>query len=131
VRAKPIEIPHTLVMRLARIVAALALSCAVGCGGTTASERSPEPAETPASSERVCGPPMRGPDCAEDEYCDFELDAICGANDRTGVCRPRPTECPSGGSPVCGCNDQTFPSACEAHRFGVAVQGHGACGPPI
>ena len=115
------------------------VSIVAGCGGTTASEPSAEPYVVPQAAtvaedspiERVCGSAQRGPNCAADEYCDFELDAVCGADQRTGVCRPRPTECPSGGSPVCGCNDQTFPSACEANRFGVGVQGHGPCGPPI
>ncbi len=94
--------------------------------------RSVQPARPPEPAlETVCGGMIPGPGCAETEYCHFELDAICGAADQTGVCRPRPAECPGGEPPVCGCNDQTFPSACEAHRFGVSVAGLGACGAPL
>ena len=109
-----------------------------GCGSSTSAPEgsavappSSAPGSTAGAAERACGGMMPGPGCAETEYCHFELDAICGAADQTGVCRPRPTECPGGEPPVCGCNDQSFPSACEAHRFGVSVQALGACGPPI
>jgi hypothetical protein len=84
--------------------------------------------ETPPTGA-VCGGLLGGP-CADGEFCNFPLDAICGAADATGICEPIPLACTREFNPVCGCNDQTFNNACEAHASGVAVGSLGECAPP-
>ncbi|HEX6764967.1 MAG TPA: hypothetical protein VF103_05805, partial [Polyangiaceae bacterium] len=59
--------------------------------------------------------------CAAGEFCDFEPDAACGANNQTGVCRSIPSECAETAVPVCGCDDRTYDDACSAHLAGVSV----------
>ncbi|MBT9559683.1 MAG: hypothetical protein IV100_26875 [Myxococcales bacterium] len=55
-------------------------------------------------------------DCAVDQFCD---QPSC---DAPGSCAPRPTTCPTGeASPVCGCDGQTWTSACAARAAGTAV----------
>lgn len=74
-----------------------------------------------------CGPPCGrgGRPCAPDELCD--LGPRCGADDAVG-CRMRPTECPPGGEPVCGCDGATYTNACVAASAGVTVTTPDRCG---
>jgi len=65
--------------------------------------------------------------CLENEFCDFPIEATCGAADAPGVCRTRPEACTMDYSPVCGCNDQTYPNACAAAAAGVSVGALGEC----
>jgi Kazal-type serine protease inhibitor domain len=60
-------------------------------------------------------------DCHDDEYC--ASDACVGI----GTCEPRP---PAGcGPPVCGCDGNTYPGACDAAHVGVRPgRSHSACG---
>jgi hypothetical protein len=74
----------------------------------------------------VCGG-LLGAQCGEGEFCDFPLGAFCGAADQTGICRSEPEVCEDIFDPVCGCNDQTFPNACEANAAGVSVASAGEC----
>lgn len=73
-----------------------------------------------------CGT-RNGKACAEDEFCDLAGTAQCGALDQGGVCTRKPDSCPSEPAPVCGCDDKTYPSRCEAHAAGVSVQRTGPC----
>lgn len=66
--------------------------------------------------------------CGDDAFCNFEPDVACGALDRGGLCEARPMRCPAIYVPVCGCDGTTYPSACNAHAFGVSVQHDGPCG---
>ena len=76
-----------------------------------------------------CG--SRGlPACAEDQYCDFPDGSRCGADDSGGVCQPRPQICPAIFDPVCGCDGQTYSSACVAAGNGVDVASEGECESP-
>jgi len=74
----------------------------------------------------VCGG-ITGAPCADDEFCKYADDAMCGAADQTGVCTPRPEGCTLDDVPVCGCDNQTYSNACEANRAGVSVADDGEC----
>jgi hypothetical protein len=74
----------------------------------------------------VCGG-LLADECADDEYCDFAPEAICGRADATGVCMPKPEACDLIGAPVCGCDGQTYGNACEANLAGVSVERSGEC----
>ncbi len=63
--------------------------------------------------DHVCGADGQ---CAEAAYCVREN----GCFDE-GLCAPRPRSCKDDGSLVCGCDGQTYPSACSAARSGVSV----------
>ena len=65
-------------------------------------------------------------------FCDFAEGAMCGATDKTGTCKARPSNCPlSCPAPQfrpCGCDGQLYCSACDAQHAGVAVSGQvGTC----
>ncbi|MBX7191647.1 MAG: hypothetical protein K1X94_06300 [Sandaracinaceae bacterium] len=69
-----------------------------------------------------------GTTCAPTEYCDYPDGSYCGGDDSTGVCRPRPTECPDpGGVTVCGCDGTEYIGECSAYLVGVDVSAIGPC----
>ncbi len=125
------------------IFASLALSIALlaGCGGNappeaaepvgsqTEVQRVAPEADEQASGERSCGGfTLPGtPGCTESEFCDFPLDAHCGAADAPGVCRPRPEMCTLEHRPVCGCDGRTYPNRCDANRAGTGVAAEEPC----
>lgn len=66
-------------------------------------------------------------DCGEDTFCYFVDAASCG-DAAAGLCKARPIGCetaPQG--EVCGCDGETYPSACEAELAGATVASQGAC----
>jgi hypothetical protein len=70
---------------------------------------------------------MTGVGCATGEYCEFPIHGACGAAEQPGICALIPQICPDIYSPVCGCDDKTYPSACNAASIGVSVESEGAC----
>lgn len=65
--------------------------------------------------------------CSSGTYCHYE-DGICGAGDATGSCQSKPTSCANAPqSLVCGCDNVTYNSLCEAQAAGVSVVSTGAC----
>jgi Kazal-type serine protease inhibitor domain len=74
----------------------------------------------------ICGG-LLGAGCAKGEYCDFPIEAQCGAADQTGTCQSIPDACDANYAPVCGCDDQTYGNACAAAAAGVSVVSTGEC----
>lgn len=58
-------------------------------------------------------------------YCDFQ--GSCGFADDQGVCIAKPTYCSTEGTPVCGCNDETYVNDCERRKAGISKFIDGAC----
>lgn len=74
--------------------------------------------------------PVPTPPCAADEYCDYGPDN-CGSWDNPGVCRKSVSgACPPVYDPTCGCNGQTYGSACETRKGGTDVNLYGGCTAP-
>lgn len=67
--------------------------------------------------------------CGSGEYCQIEEGKCLTIADVAGVCRPRPEMCTMIYAPVCGCDGQTYSSACVAASHGVSVAARGKCKP--
>lgn len=63
-------------------------------------------------------------ECGADEYCFFK-----DCTQETGLCQPRTQACTMIYDPVCGCDGQTYSSACVAAGRGVSVDYAGECRP--
>jgi hypothetical protein len=73
----------------------------------------------------ACGG-IAGVQCGQGQYCDFG--ASCGAADQSGMCTNVPEVCDALYAPVCGCDEKTYASSCEAARAKVSIQRQGECG---
>jgi hypothetical protein len=85
-------------------------------------------ADSPAK-DQLCGG-IAGLRCPEQQYCSFAPEAHCGASDMSGSCAAIPEVCTEQLDEVCGCDDKTYPNACQAARVGVSVLAKGACAKP-
>ena len=84
-------------------------------------------AEGPA--EVLCGG-LLGAVCPEDFYCQYPIEAMCGAGDMQGVCAPFDPNmaCTRELFWVCGCDGQSYGNECEAGKAGTSVASVGQCG---
>jgi hypothetical protein len=80
----------------------------------------------PPPKEVICGG-WAGNTCSADEYCAYEPGQYCGAADASATCKPRPVGCTDVYAPVCGCDQQTYGSACAAAAAGTGVFSVGPC----
>lgn len=69
-----------------------------------------------------------GLSCGEGLFCQYSLEARCGAADQMGTCARPPEMCTREYRPVCGCDDETYSNACGAHGASVSVAQQGKCG---
>lgn len=74
----------------------------------------------------TCGG-LHGTGCADGEYCDYPIEAQCGATDETGTCTVIPEICDAMYSPVCGCDSKTYANSCAAAVAGISVSRTGEC----
>lgn len=79
------------------------------------------------AAQQICGGLM-GAACEAGAFCDFPLEASCGAADQTGSCEPIPEVCTREYRPVCGCDDRTYANPCSAHAAGISIASYDACG---
>jgi hypothetical protein len=100
-----------------------------GPGGSATGLRANEYYLPFVAESQSCGG-LLGQGCADGSFCNFSLDAMCGAADQTGVCAPIPEFCPEIFSPVCGCDGNTYANTCFANAAGTSVASAGECAPP-
>ena len=68
-----------------------------------------------------------GTNCANREYCAYVPGQDCGRADDAATCKSRPQACPAIYAPVCGCDGNTYPSACDAAAAGFGYERGGPC----
>jgi hypothetical protein len=61
-------------------------------------------------------------DCPPGYFCRREA-----CSNPTGICTPRPLDCPDLWEPVCGCDEQTYANACFAAMAGVSIRNVNVC----
>ena len=84
-------------------------------------------AKTCNQVSQACG--TRGASaCPADQFCEFEISAICGATDLGGSCVTAPEFCTEQYDPVCGCDGVTYGNACAAQAAEASVASLGECG---
>ena len=75
---------------------------------------------------KTCGG-MIGNACSANEYCAYMPGQHCGAADASSTCQPRPSACVDIYMPVCGCDNKSYSSTCDAAAHGQGVIALGAC----
>jgi Kazal-type serine protease inhibitor-like protein len=78
------------------------------------------------SSGTTCGG-LKPVACAKSEFCSYPIESKCGSGDQTGTCTRLPEACDAIYDPVCGCDGETYSSACSAALKGISVLHSGTC----
>ena len=109
---------------------ALASIAVSACGDTAApaAEANPE-----TDDGELLGGKCAGPDnlaCPAGKFCATSTRSQrCPGEKTKGVCRSVPSVCTHIYAPACGCDGQTYASACQADSAGIAVAYEGPCAP--
>jgi eight-cysteine-cluster-containing protein len=73
---------------------------------------------------------LLGLQCADNEFCHYAPEHMCGAADHLGECAERPEACILLFDPVCGCDGETYSNSCFAASAGTSVLHEGECAEP-
>ena len=84
-----------------------------------------DPDKSDAGGESCGG--LSGAVCGPRFFCDYADGDNCGAADATGTCARRPDACPPVVMPVCGCDNRTYNSACDAYQAGTDIAADSPC----
>jgi len=92
--------------------------------------RCPDGGPLPGSGG-ACGGPD-GVDCPDGEFCNYETTAggqgcPIKVPNASGICQTKPTTCPNEYVPVCGCDQRSYGTICNAHQNGQAPLHEGEC----
>ena len=82
--------------------------------------------ECKPTGDGTCGG-IAGFECDQGQFCNYAIEDLCGATDKTGLCADLPGFCLPVSEPVCGCDNVTYDNECIANKAGVAVAAKGTC----
>jgi hypothetical protein len=99
-------------------------ACAAAIEGASVAHQGECEKPVPAA----CGG-LQGLQCADGEFCNYPMDAICGAADAPGECTAIPDICTLELRAVCGCDGVTYDNPCAARAAAVSIVSEGECPP--
>ena len=124
--------------RLVLLASILFVAACAGSEDVTDEVTEPAPAEVsePEVPELAIDPTgetcggIAAVQCPTGFYCQQEPGQCVEVIDGAGTCQPIPQACTREYRPVCGCDGQPYPNACDAAANGVSVAVEGECDSP-